>query len=222
MAVYAETLADMISLFRALVGEEAGNTAWTDTVIKLLINEAQLEVVEETRCLEEDWTSSVSAWASAGDEIVNLANSFFDDAFIQIWWVDSDSVMHELKELHARYDSIQNDSATDTPSEFFRVGRNIHLKPLPDADGTVRIHGKRLPDNLTSDTDQSLIPPAYRGIPVYLAAVTALFEDDEERKGSNLYALYQRKLSRLHKYAKKMRSKRKAAWHIPSRIKALT
>lgn len=208
----------MVELFGYLVGEpNINNTRWERDARVRLINIGQLNVVEETRCLEEVWTSSVSAWVNAGDEIVTLPNNCFDDGMLNIYWVDSDSVYHELDEEHPRFDTIQN-ADTGTPNKFFRIGRNVHLKPLPNATGTVYIVGQKMPDELTNDSDISLIPAAYRHIAPLEAVQMAFMEDNEFGKSDRAMIERDQLMKRLKKYAKGLRSKRGSKFVLPRTI----
>lgn len=215
MAVQLVTLEDMTNALGRLVGEpSADDSRWVNACRVAWINEGQLDFVEQTRCLEEDWTSAITAWVSAGDEIVALPSNCFDDGILNIYWMDSNSDYHELKEMHPRFDSIQNDD-TGTPNKFYRVGSNIHLMPLPDADGTVVLLGQKMPDELEQDSDQTLIPAAYRKGPVQYAAHLAFLDDDEYAKADRIQALYLQTVRRGKKYAKGLRSKRGSKFVLP-------
>ena len=210
MAVHLITLDDMLDEFSRRVGNPRGNTRWDESTTQTQwINLGQTEVVEETRCLEEDWTTSVAAWSSSGDEIVTLPNNCYPDGIAAIWWVASSSNLTRLTEIHAKFDNIKN-TDTGTPTKFFKVGDNIHLMPLPIAAGTVRIHGEKMPDELSySDrsTDQSLIPAPFRDLPVMYALIQAWTEDSEFDKAMFEERRYWQKIKRLRKMVQARRSK---------------
>jgi hypothetical protein len=197
----------MLSEFGRRVGEPvASNSRWDDTTRTQWLNLGQTEVVEYTRCLEEDWTTSVPAWVSEGDEIIALPNNCYPDGIIQIWWIDSAGCMTRLSEMHAKFDTIKN-TETGTPTKFFKVGDNIHLMPLPDAGGTVRIIGERMPDELSASTDQSLIPAPFRDLPVMYAVIQAWTDDGELAKADREERQYWTKMKRLRAVTQARRSK---------------
>lgn len=210
MAVHLLTLDEMLDEFAHRIGNSRGNTRWDESSTQTQwINLGQNEVCEETRCLEEDWTSSVTSWISSGDEVVTLPNSCYSDGIMQIWWVSSSDDMTRLSEIHAKFDNIKNTS-TGTPTKFFKVGDNIHLMPLPSADGTVRIHGERMPDELlyaNRGTDQSLIPSPFRDLPVMYALIQAWTEDSEFDKAVLEERRYWQKIKRLRKMVQARRTK---------------
>jgi hypothetical protein len=210
MAVHLITLNDMLDEFARRVGNPRGNTRWDEATTQVQwFNLGQTEVCEETRCLEEDWTSSVAAWSSSGDEILTLPNNCYSDGIIAVWWIDSSNDMTRLKEKHAKLDSIKN-TDTGTPTSFFKVGDNIHLMPLPGAAGTVRIHGERMPDELlysAKDTAQSLIPAPFRDLPVMYALIQAWTEDGEFDKAMLEERRYRQKIGRLRKMVQARRTK---------------
>ncbi len=215
MAVFTDTLGDMITKFGYYVGEtNINNTHWGRDARISFINEAQLDAVTETRCLEETWTSTVAAYSSSGDEVKTLPDSLYEDGILEIYWLDSSDVYHPLREYHPRFKSIQNDG-TGTPVQFFRVGRNIHLMPKQDATGSLVIIGQRMPDELVEDEDTSLIPAAYRHICSLGAARVAFLEDDEYGKADRMLMEYGRLMKQLKKYSRGLRSKRKARFILP-------
>jgi hypothetical protein len=215
MAVYTDTLSNMIADFGYLVGEpNINNTRWNKDARKRLLNLAQLNVVNETRCLEEEWESDVSAWVSADDEILALPAEFFDDSILDIYWKDSSDDYHPLSEYHPRFKSVQNDD-TGTPSQFFRIGRNIHLMPKPDADGSVVMIGQRLPDALINSTDESLVPAGWRILIAQYAAAQAFDEDSEHNKADRMWQRYYVGIKELKKWARGRRSKRTARMVMP-------
>jgi len=210
MAVHLITLDDMLDEFAHRVGNPRGNTRWDESTTQTQwINLGQTEVCEETRCLEEDWTSSVAAWSASGDEIVTLPNNCYSDGIVAIWWVDSNGNMTRLNEIHTKFDNITN-TDTGTPAKYYKVGDNIHLMPLPSEAGTVQIHGERMPDELTyanRTTDQSLIPAPFRDLPVMYAMIQAWTDDAEFNKAALEERRYLQKIRRLKTMAQARRSK---------------
>jgi hypothetical protein len=210
MAVHLITLDDMLDEFGRRVGEPViTDTRWEEPVRTQWLNLGQSEVCEYTRCLEEDWTSSVGIWASSGNEVVTLPNNCYPDGIIAIWWVDSSDNMTRLTVKHQKFENIKN-TDTGTPSKIFQVGDNLHLMPLPDAAGTVRIHGERMPDELSDGTDQSLIPAPYRDLPVMYAVIQAWKDDGELSKADREERAYWIKMKRLRAVAQGLESRRYA------------
>ena len=214
MAVILLTRSDLEDAFYRMVGESSGNSRWDSDDAVHWLQEGQLDIVNATRCLEETWSSTVTAYSSSGDEVLALPNNLFDDGILQIYWVDSSSDYHELSETHPRFATIQNDD-TGTPSEFFRVGSNINLKPKPDAAGTVVIVGHKMPDSLTATSSQSLIPAQFRKLIAQYAAWMAFSEDAEHEKAFSMMREYEQGIKELKKWAKKRRSKRTSRMVMP-------
>ncbi len=215
MAVFTDTVANMIEEFGFLVGEpNVSNSRWDRSARLRFLNLAQLDAVNETRCLEETFTSAVSAFVNDGDEIVTYPNNMYSDGVQEIYWLDSLGDHHPLVEFHPRFQTIQNDS-TGQPTEFFSVGDNLHLVPKPSEDGSVVIIAHKLPDELVNDSDTSLIPEAYRHICVLGAVKRAFREDDEYGKSDRAEVEYAQMLKSLSKYAKRRRAKRTPAMVMP-------
>jgi len=219
MAVFAQTASDILKYFGDLVGEpDASNSRWLLPARKRILNFAQLQIVNETRCIEERWTTIKAIWAAEGDEIVAIPADFYEDSVMNVWWIDASGNMTELKELHPRFDNIQNDD-TGTPSAFWQEGLNIYLMPKQSAAGTVRILGKRLPDELDDLTDQSLIPAAYRHLIAERGAYIALLEDGEVNKADRLFAMYVKPgMKKLRAYAQAKRQHGHKGWHMPTNL----
>ncbi|RJO62359.1 MAG: hypothetical protein C4542_04385 [Dehalococcoidia bacterium] len=220
MTVELLTFEDMQEAFYREVGEESGNSRWKDpTIRKAWINEGQLDVVTKTRCLEEKWTTDVGVYTDEDDEIVTLPDEAYEDGIISIWWIDSNSSYTELTEFNPAFKSIQNDtSSPGTPSQYYRVGRNIYLMPVPVAAGTVCIIGARKPDELVNLSDQSLIEAAFRHLPVKYAVVKAHLEDDEYQKYSLTKAEYLQGILELRAIVKRRRGKVARRMNFPRRL----
>lgn len=221
MTVELLTFDDMKESFFDRIGEESDNSRWQNETVERWINEGQLDVVTKTRCLEERWTTSVGAWADEDDEIVTFPPEFYDDGLINVWWVDSDGTYHPLHEVDPAFETIENDSDnTNTPKEYIRIGRNIHLRPVPNAAGTVCIVGHRKPDKLTIPTHQSLIEAAYRHLPVIYAACQAFLEDEEYGKYDRTLARYERDIRTFRGNVQKRRAKGPSQFRFPQYLRA--
>lgn len=215
MAVFADTVTDMITDFGYMVGEpDINNSRWGRAARLRFLNLAQLNAVNKTRCLEEEWSSTVTAFSSAGDEIFALPPNLYDDGIIEIYWKDSSGDYHPLSEFHPRFKNIQNDD-TGTPSQFFRIGGNIHLMPKQDAAGTIIIIGQKMPDELVNNNDTSLIPESYRHVCPLGATKMAFREDDEYGKSDRTDMEFRDVMRDLRKYANKMRSVRTPRMRLP-------
>jgi hypothetical protein len=189
MTAYLETFEDMLTSFGDAVREpDPADSKWLLDTRKRMINESQLAIVEETRCVEARWDTSKGVWAASGNEIVTLSNEMFPDGLISVTWYGTASAAYTVlqEDLVTDSDGIEN-TDTGTPSEFFRIQNNLYLRPLQDAAGTVIIIGHRLPDELVELTDQSLIPAAYRNIVPIHAAIRALRQDEQFRKARSLF-----------------------------------
>jgi hypothetical protein len=218
MAVFTDTVADMIQEFGYLVGEpNINNTRWGRDARLRFLNMAQLDAVTMTRCLENTFDSAVSAWVNDGDEKVTFGAKFYNDGILEIYWLDANGDYHPLAEFHPRFQTIQNDTIGQ-PNEFYRVGNNFYLMPKPEADGTVVIIAQQLPNELVNDSDTSLIPEAYRTICVLGAVKRAFREDDEYGKGDRTEVEYASILKELKKYSRRMRSKRKTQMIMPQNL----
>jgi len=220
MTVELLTLGDMRAGFGREVGEkDPSNSRWDNDDRDAWINEGQLDFVRRTRILEAKWTSAVTAYSSDGDEVISIPSNCFSDGIITIYWLDSDDVYHPLSEYHPFERTIDN-SETGTPSEFFRIGDNLHLKPKPDADGTVVIVGHRKPDKLVAFTDQSLIPANYRHGPVLYAVRKAHREDDEYTKYALVDAEYKELIAEAKRMVQRRRSVRQPRMKLPRILRA--
>jgi hypothetical protein len=194
------------------------NSRWEPSVRNAWLNEGLLDVVTRSRCLEEKYTADVSAFSSAGDEVVTLPNSMYDDGILEIYWVDSNSDYHPLGEYHPRFGTIQNDD-TGQPTEFFRIDRNVYLKPKPSAAGEVVIIGQRMPDELDDDTDQPLVPAAWRKLIAMYAAWLAMLDDGEYARADRMERQYLMGVKELSKLSKRRRSKRTPQMMMPFTIR---
>ena len=208
MAVFDDTVGDMIQSFGYFVGEPSiNNTRWPRAARLRFLNLSQLDAVTETRCLEETFTYTVTAFVSDGDEVITFPNNMYDDGILEIYWVTSGGDYNPLGEFHPRFQTIQNDD-TGQPARFFRIGTNLHLMPKQDASGSVIIIGQKMPNELVNDTDVSLIPAPYRHLCTLGAVKKAFREDDEYGKADRTEGEYLDLRKSLKKYAKGMRSKR--------------
>jgi len=220
MAVFAQTASDILKYFGDLVGEpDSSNSRWPLATRKRILNYEQLQIVNETKCIEERWETAKAIWAADGDERVAIPTDFYEDSIINAWWINASGKLTELEELHPRFDNIQNDS-TGTPSAFWQEGLNIYLMPKQSAAGTVRILGKRLPDELDDLTDQSLIPAGYRHLIAERGAYIALLEDGEINKADRLFTMYVNPgMKKLRAYAQGKRQHRHKGWHMPTTLR---
>lgn len=147
-------LGELKARVQTQLGDESGIVVTPEDIIRWL-NDAQLEVVRKTNCLED----TIEIDVEAGVDSYDLPFDFLKDRRVTVNnYLLKRTTLEELDDLSPSRDV--NQTTSDIPSRYYIYGRKIYLTPLPPSTITsgLKLWYVFAPTEMVSDASVPQIP----------------------------------------------------------------
>lgn len=185
--------ADLITRTRDLCHEWDQNF-WTDAKIYTLLNDAQQEWAETTRCL---WRYATDTSETSKQEYALLVD-FFPGTIISVTYdsgTGGGKPLTPLRWFKEVYDQSTTWNTTEGLPQYYYIRQNLlGLVPIPSSDyngNTIRVDGKVEPSTIDSSTCANIDDVHQRYLLRYPASIIAE-QNEEFRLAGRLMAEYRR------------------------------
>ncbi len=146
-------LGELKARARTLLGDETG-VVITEEDLTRWANDAQLDIVRKTGCLED----FISFDLEAGTESYDLPNDFLKDRRLTVNNLKVNRTsLEELDNINPDRDAT---AVADTATAFYIYGRKIYLYPTPASSATdgLKLWYTYIPRTMVADIDTPVIP----------------------------------------------------------------
>ena len=152
------TLSEMITAVRSQIAEPSETTDkfWTDDEITQWINNGYRQFCMITKIVKDLFVKTYEEETREKTFTVDFAQ------IDRVEWENEDEDIIELLPIAMEDVDFTSDAETNTPEKYYLRSYNvIGLEPVPDEDGTLNVYCSYVPEELSGNDNEPMIPEVF-------------------------------------------------------------